>query len=385
MEEYNMSSLPLPTGRHKVGRTSFELIDHNRNEIYSANTDDERKFVIWAWYPATPDNNSTNVEYLPGRWSEADIVYNTSFGSSSLGCHSFSDAPIDSQSSYPIILLSPAGFSPLSYSSLTEDLASHGYIVVGINHTYDAPVTVLRDGTVMHASPKFMEGVNSRSIPRADSFHFRAEAVDYKVQDLKFTASAMRTLNNGQHVLAGHLNSSAFGTFGHSMGGNAALDFCRTDSLCKAAANLDGASWNDLGEIGMNAKPAMIIAAEHIEYTMPCAALVDAGAFPNVEWCEAERAVLWNGWKKIRDTANPFYGISIKGSKHVNFADVQFVPLPSNSPFRAVIGSVDPNLMCNIVRHYLLAFFDKHLKEIPETILDEPLRENRPEVSSIVL
>ena len=131
----------------------------------------------------------------------------------------------------------------------------------------------------------------------------------------------------------------------------------------------------------------MIVAVEHAEYTMPCAALVDAGAFPSVEWCEAERAVLWNGWKKVRDTAGPFHGISIKGAKHVNFVDVQFVPLAGDSPFQAVIGPIDPALMSRIVRDYLRAFFDKHLKKIPGTILDRPVSqgESRPEVSSLVL
>lgn len=385
MENYHKNSLPIPTGPHKVGRTSFELTDHDRNEIYSSNPDDKRKLVIWVWYPSTPDNRHARADYLPGRWSEADTVYQTSFGSSSLGCHSFADPPVDPLSRYPVIMFSPAGFSPLSYSSLTEDLASHGYIVIGINHTYDAPVTVLQNGTIVRASQKFMQGVNSRSIPLADSLRFRSEAVDYKVQDLKFTATAIQTIDDGSNVLAGYLDCSRLGAFGHSMGGSAALDFCRRDNRCKAAANLDGANWNEVGKIGMEGKPAMIISAEHVEYTMPCEALVASGAFPNIEWCEVERSILWNGWKKIRDTSSPFHGIMIRGSKHVNFADVQFVSLDDDSPFRAVVGSIDPALMSKIVRDYLLAFYDSNLEGASGTILDQPAGEERPEVSTLIL
>ena len=89
--------------------------------------------------------------------------------------------------------------------------------------------------------------------------------------------------------------------------------------------------------------------------------------------------------QRIRDTAKSYYGISIKGSKHVNFADVQLVPLPNNSPFRAVIGSIDPALMVEIVQDYLLAFFDKHLKGLSGAILDQLNCENRPEVAPLVL
>ena len=113
----------------------------------------------------------------------------------------------------------------------------------------------------------------------------------------------IRKINEGRSVLGGRLDSSCLGAFGHSPGGNAALDFCRTDDRCKAAVNLDGANWNDVGKLGMDGKPAMIIAAEHLEYTMPCEALVKGGAFPSIEWCKAEKEILWNGWKKIRDTA----------------------------------------------------------------------------------
>jgi hypothetical protein len=45
---------PAPTGRHRVGRASFDLVDPNRTDIYSANPQDPRELVIWTWYPAAP-------------------------------------------------------------------------------------------------------------------------------------------------------------------------------------------------------------------------------------------------------------------------------------------------------------------------------------------
>jgi hypothetical protein len=133
---------------------------------------------------------------------------------------------------------------------------------------------------------------------------------------------------------------------------------------------MDGANWNVVGKIGVPGKPAMIIAAEHAEYSMPCEALVAGKAFPSTEWCEAERSIVLNGWKKVMETAGPAYMVTIKGAKHVNFADMQFVSLPQDSLFRAVLGSVSPQRMSRLTRDYLLAFFNRHLANIPAPVLD---------------
>ncbi len=65
------------------------------------------------------------------------------WASTSAGCHghAFDGAPAADRRS-PVLLLSPSGFSPLLLGSLAEELASHGYVVVGVNHTFETAVTV---------------------------------------------------------------------------------------------------------------------------------------------------------------------------------------------------------------------------------------------------
>jgi hypothetical protein len=95
---------------------------------------------------------------LPDKWSKADFVYGVKLGMTDFECHSSENASVDSlQPLYPIIISLQAGFSVLSYPAITEEIASHGYVIIGINHTYDASVTVFADGRVTLASPKFME------------------------------------------------------------------------------------------------------------------------------------------------------------------------------------------------------------------------------------
>jgi hypothetical protein len=42
--------------------------------------------------------------------------------------------------------MSPSGFPPLLLAAIGEELASHGYVVVGVNHTYETAATVFADG-----------------------------------------------------------------------------------------------------------------------------------------------------------------------------------------------------------------------------------------------
>ena len=47
------------------------------------------------------------------------------------------DAPLaDQRSSYPALVQSQSGFPPLLLATIAEELASHGYVVVEVNHTY---------------------------------------------------------------------------------------------------------------------------------------------------------------------------------------------------------------------------------------------------------
>jgi hypothetical protein len=171
------TSLPSPTGKHKVGHISIELTDHDRLEAYSTEKDDKkRELVVWIWYPSEPLSDSKHAIYLPDKWSEADFVYGVKLGTMKFECHSFENAPVAAfQPIYPVIIFSRAGFSVLSYSAIIEEIASYGYVIVGLNHTYDAPVTVFSDGRVIPASPQFMDRINYRSGSIEESFQFRAE------------------------------------------------------------------------------------------------------------------------------------------------------------------------------------------------------------------
>jgi pimeloyl-ACP methyl ester carboxylesterase len=118
-----------------------------------------------------------------------------------------------------------------------------------------------------------------------ETFAFRAEMTMLKRDDMKSTADLLLDLS---HPVVDLIDPERIGALGHSLGGSAALEWCQSDPRCKAAVNLDGAIWTEVGETDLT-KPAMVIAAEHPEMLALPEDLVAAGAFPTVEWCVRER------------------------------------------------------------------------------------------------
>ena len=69
---------------------------------------------------------------------------------STVRTNAVSDAPPAGRSrSLPFVVLSPGFIHPRSVlTALAEDLASHGYVVAGIDHTYESFATAFPDGRV---------------------------------------------------------------------------------------------------------------------------------------------------------------------------------------------------------------------------------------------
>ena len=164
----------------------------------------------------------------------------------------------DAASRYPVLVLSPSGFPPLLFGSLAEELASQGFVVVGVNHTYETTVTVFGDGRIVPMNPAAIGGALG---PQAGSheaaFGARAAVCEGKADDLAFVADQIARLDtDSTSRFAGRLDTNRVGGIGHSFGGNAAVEWCRTDPRCCAAVNLDGAIWTEVGKVGPE-RPAL--------------------------------------------------------------------------------------------------------------------------------
>ena len=339
--------IPVPSGNLQVGTTTFELTDKSRKEFYSGE-DEARSFMVQAWYPANPlpENKSA-------KWMSRSDIYGPAI-SNFLNMPSFFldhlalaktpaylDAPIaDTSEPYPIILFSHGwnGFNAQNSGQMIE-LASHGYFVVSINHTYGAVVTVFPDGKLAYNNPNALpDGAPD------DEYEIAArKLVNQWAGDLAFTLDNLDMWNSdAKNSYYSKLDFNRIGVYGHSTGGGAAIQFCGTDPRCKSVLGMDPFMRPvsaDVIENGLS-QPAFFMFSQ--------------------SWADDVNSKN----NKLFDQFNPDVPnekgvIVISGTKHYDFSD-----LPLLSPIAPQLGLKGPlkgTRVVEIVNAYLLDFFEMTL------------------------
>ena len=213
-------SLPAPTGPHRVGTTSLHLVDDSRTDPL-APTPRSRELMVRLWYPAaaqsrqpaaayqTPGVNSVFTDFLrvvTGVDLPTDLL--------SFPTHSLQDPPAMPGARRPVVLFSHGlGVSAALNTALHEELASRGYVVAGIDHTFDG-VVEFPDGRVEVQKP----GLRVDDLLR-----------EVRTADLRFVLDQLTALAAGHNPDAGHrplpgglaqmLDLTRVGAYGHSLGG----------------------------------------------------------------------------------------------------------------------------------------------------------------------
>jgi hypothetical protein len=240
---YIQLELPKPTGSYTVGRMIYHWMDSSRLETMSGDPQDFRETMAYIWYPAEPDTG-VKAGYFPNIavLSDALIQSGELAWWQVLGLHFVRSAsplnarPLKDPAPYPVILFSPGnGTNVEFYSVLAEEIASHGYIVVGINHPYDVPAVELSDGKVA-AYDKAQWSLDATAHQT-----YTRERMKVRVADLLFALDQVENLGKDpRSPWVGILDLNAIAVAGHSLGGVAASEACKADPCLKACLNLDG-------------------------------------------------------------------------------------------------------------------------------------------------
>ena len=239
--------LPHPAGGYPVGRVGDTATDAGRGG---------RKLSIWTWYPAVA-GTGTPATYAPGRW--AGLAIGLPIGETRLArIHDIAyEQAAPASGRFPLVVLLPGlGFAAPQYAVLAEDLASRGYVVVGVTPTGSANLTVL-DGRAVGPTT---DG-NPSDLAGSQTAHDRTIAgplLDRWVGDARFAADTAATLTESS-ALAGHVDRSRLAYVGHSFGGTTALQACHEDRRCTAAVNLDGALYGAVATDGLDV-PSLLVA-----------------------------------------------------------------------------------------------------------------------------
>ncbi|MFD9656736.1 alpha/beta hydrolase family protein [Streptomyces mirabilis] len=339
-------TLPRPTGPHSVGTVPLHLVDTSRPDPV-AGPGHHRELMAGVWYPARRAEGLPRAPWmtegaLRALLTDAGFSLDPALGPLTAA---HVGAPVHHAGHrLPVIVYSHgSGSHRGDHTIMVQELASHGYAVVTVDHTHDT-FTEFPDGRVLTPDDVPM-------YPR-----------DFAA-DLRFLLDCVEGLAAGRNPdadgkplpqgLLGALDPKRIGAFGWSKGGTATALTMLADQRVRAGLSLDGPM-----------QPT--ITADLDRPFMMMTAVFTRDAMPDV-------AEFWTHLRSWR------LDIQADGAIHPSYGDnVTLIPQAgkilgmTDQQIQDMIGTLDRARAVRIQQAYPLAFFDLHLRHRRERLLDGP-------------
>jgi dienelactone hydrolase len=348
-------ALPVPTGPLPVGRVLYDWTGDQPAALAPA-SGTKRELLVWIWYPADVKSASVLDDYRPVaqrtaiEHGQGALLALFSHDLSRVRGHSFRDVDLSrARRAYPVVLMRAGGSLEVAhYSTLAEDLASHGYVVVGFDAPYRTFEVAFPDGRVIERRP---ENNPELCLQRADDERERCatRVLSAWTTDMSFVLDRLERLDAGDpsSVFQGRLDLTRVGAFGHSFGGAASALFCHDDPRCKAGIDVDGAPHGRVIRDGLD-RPFMFVLGDHSREGDP------------------ESRQVWRDIGAIYDRlpADGRVRVVIRGANHFFFSDDAVLRNGMVLGVARAFGAVriDGRRQLAIATYCVHTFFDKQLK-----------------------
>jgi predicted dienelactone hydrolase len=353
-----MFRLPEPTGPYPVGTRILHMLDLNRPDSGGRLASGRRELMVQAWYPI--DKDKACDHRAPYR-KRAETTMLSSY-MAVLKTQSCSDTPISkNEESYPVILFNPAWKGQRTQSTyLMQELASHGFVVISIDHTYLSGPVAFPDGTVIRsADVQDIDDFQGRSLAAVEQQG--EDEVTLEAADDSFVLDELTTRKaTGVDPWYQSLRLNRVGAAGHSFGGAVAYQVASSDRRIASALNMDGWTFGDPLRRGFRT-PTMQM---YEDVARPSDAELQTAAEDKKLYWNFDRIQEKNVTCSLQRIGG--YQLMLKGGRHMNFADRSLY-----SPMRKWTdsGVTDPRQLHQIISAYTLAFFEETLLDKREPLL----------------
>lgn len=332
------TTLPKPTGRFAVGRRLVYVLDSARVDDKGIRPDHKREFMAIVWYPAAGSLTAATSPWIPAPWADSaagDLMMFTrrvrplnvaeiAHVVSATRSFARDSAPVAAAGRpFPVVIFSPGNVvMPSYYATLAEELASHGYVVIGHVPTGYSRSVVLPDGRVFPRQP--------------------FGNIEMWIGDIRYLVSHVSVWDRDPaNPLHDCLDTLHIGLAGHSGGANAA-EVVTSDRRVAAVAAIDpgltDTAW-------ATARPTLILSSDWGER-----AAVDTSVADMLQ----ERIV-------FRRHLREGFALTVKGAQHMSFTDISAIP-------RLQLGeNAIEQLLAT--RRVLLAFFEEAIRGIHSDLL----------------
>jgi Platelet-activating factor acetylhydrolase, isoform II len=278
--------LSMPSGPFGIGRSSYSWTDSSRPDRYSSDLKARRQLMVYVWYPTSEKRADARGAYIPGA-TELDArptlqrrmvnefgVNWPSIVSGKIFSHAVEGAPAaKNPSQYPVVIFSHgSGGTGFQYTSLIENLVSHGYVIAAIEHTESALVVLFPDGRAV----PYHEDTLPVGLAPEERIQRRMASISATINegaaDISFVLDRLIELNTAGHEkdfpLAARLDMNAVAAMGHSAGAEFAARACQLDTRIKACVDLDGgmvpvAALPEYPDGAVMKQPLLFLEADH--------------------------------------------------------------------------------------------------------------------------
>ena len=349
-----------PAGPYPLGTVDTLWIDQARDEVLTKDPSDKRRVPVQIWYPAEP----STAPAAPWVRRRAEFGAFTGFDSLlHVRTNSVDGARLAGKGGrFPVLVYHHGGsWTRFSGTFTTEWLASHGYVVVGVDHNGFNKSSVFSDGyKLVQDTLQFPPGgdADKRAGVLAQWDYLGNQLFPMWVGDARFVLDQLERLDKAEGGrFKDRLDLSKIGMLGWSFGGATSVEMLVTDPRVKAAVDQDGQLFGRSRTVGAT-RPVMLLHND---------------ADPVAEAPEADRAMfrelvtMVDGWTRAftENSTGPVYDVTIAKSTHGHFSDLTLF-------FRRDSTKIDPKRAHEVINAYTLQFFDRYLKGQPAPLLENP-------------
>src|SRR4051812_5008336 len=313
---------PPPTGPAPVGLERLTLTDHHRTERLAPGGG-PRLMPLRVWYPASGPGSAPGEVLTAAEQSSYESVFELPAGSlDGIGSTTTAGAP-PATGKHPVILLSPGwGNTSGLHDAQASDLASHGYVVVGIDHPGDTTAVDAGGGRILRMNPAGEKIQDKSAVQR--------------VPDVRYVLHHLGAIHG-----AGRLDRGRIGAYGHSMGARATAAAMYYEPSIRAGVNLDGLADEPVLSHGLDQPYA-----------------IGSGVHPQDAGHKLDKIVA----KLRRHLRGPHPMRIFANTEHAGFTDnVWLVPQLGLPTEGQELGTVTPAAAVSGQRAFLRGFFDRYL------------------------
>lgn len=240
---FTLHDIPKPNGSHAVGTRQFDWTNENLKDQFSPDSTKNRRIMVQFWYPGIL--NESDVPFLycdnPIIIDELSKEYKIPAKFLNEALHVKTNSyrnlqPYIGKTKYPLIIFSHGKGGYKSQNTVQfEELASNGYVVLSVDHSYDAVITVFSDSTIASYVSDDAKKVGDPVL--ADKI--TQKKLSARVSDIKFVMD--KIWDDYRSIpLFRIIDTSKVGMFGHSFGAATTVLSSQLDTRIDVSAGLDG-------------------------------------------------------------------------------------------------------------------------------------------------